>query len=46
MMTNSFFLNLQKAGFVPGHPWQGGGAGATLEFCLVAQTTGVIDLWF
>lgn len=44
-MTNPFYLNLQKVGFVPGHPGQGGHVGATLDFCLEARTTGVIDLW-
>lgn len=45
-MTSSFYLKLQKAGFVPLRPGQGGGTGPTLEFCLEAQTMGLIDLWF
>ena len=45
-MTNPFYLNLQKAGFAPRHSGQGGGVGATLEICLEAETTGVIDPWF
>jgi hypothetical protein len=45
-MTNPFYLNLMRTGFLPGHPEQGGGVVATLEFCLDVQTTGVIDLWF
>lgn len=44
-MTNPFYLNLLRAGFVPGQPGEGGRVMATLEFCLETQTTGVIDLW-